>query len=155
MAHLGWEAWAASFRYGADPRNPYVYAHTGEDVFLIVRELEGLALVHPDRYAMPIQIISEENLWPLPWYLRRFTGVLWWNGVFDDVPNAPVILATPDMEPDLERKFYELPPPGKREMYMNMFRRRVELRPQVELRGYVVKWLWDEYQQAQEQGAMK
>jgi len=29
---------------------------------------------------------------------------------------------------------------------MNLFGRYVELRPQVELRGYVVKSLWDEYQ---------
>lgn len=147
VMHLGWEAWAASFRYGADPCNPYVYAHTGEDVFVIVRRLEDLASVHPDRLAMPIQVISRENLWPLPWYLRRFSAVQWWNGVSDQAQSAPVILASPDMEPALIRKLYELPPPGQRELYMNIFRRRVELRPQVELRGYAAKSLWDDYRQ--------
>ena len=29
-AQLGWQAHAASFRFAADPRNPYVYAHTGD-----------------------------------------------------------------------------------------------------------------------------
>jgi hypothetical protein len=62
---------------------------------------------------------------------------------------APLILATPDMEPALVRKLYELPPPGQRELYMNIFERPVELRPQVEIRGYAAKSLWDEYRQWQ------
>src|ERR1035441_10359493 len=45
------------------------------------------------------------------------------------------------MEPDLARKLYEGPPPGQRELYMNLFRTYVELRPQEEVRGYVAKWL--------------
>jgi uncharacterized protein (TIGR03663 family) len=143
--HLGWQAWAGSFRYEASPSNPYVYAHTGTDVFLIARRVEDLARAHPSNSAMPVQIFSRENLWPLPWYLRRFSSVQWWNGVSDDAPSAPLILATPDMEPALIRKLYELPPPGMRDLYMNVFQRRVELRPQVELRGYAVKWLWDRY----------
>ncbi len=144
-ANLAWQAWAGSFRYEADPRNPYVYAHTGTDVFLIARRVEELARAYPQGTAVPIQVISRENLWPMPWYLRRFPGVQWWTGVSDTAPNAPVILATPDMEPALVRKLYELPPPGERNLYMNMFPKQVELRPQVELRGYVVKWLWDDY----------
>jgi hypothetical protein len=31
-------------------------------------------------------------------------------------------------------------------MYMNMFRERVELRPAVEMVGYVAKSLWDNYE---------
>ncbi len=75
----------------------------------------------------------------------RLSGVQWWNGVSDTAPNAPVILATPDMEPALIRRLYELPPPGERDLYMAIYERYVELRPQVELRGYAVKWLWDDY----------
>ena len=144
--HLGWEAWACSFRYDADPRNPWVYAHTGKDVFLVAGQLEGLARAHPSHSSMPVQIISRENLWPLPWYLRRFPNVQWWNGVSDSAPSAPVILITPDMEPALVRRLYEVPPPGQREMYMSIFDRYIELRPQVELRGYALKSLWDEFQ---------
>jgi uncharacterized protein (TIGR03663 family) len=148
-AHLGWQAWAASFRYPADPRNPWVYAHTGNDVFLIARQMAVIARAHPEALAMPIQIISRENLWPLPWYLRSFSGVRWWNGVSDSGPAAPLILATPDMEPALVRKLYELPPPGQREMYVPLFDRYVELRPRIELRGYVAKPLWDACQSMQ------
>jgi hypothetical protein len=48
------------------------------------------------------------------------------------------------MEPDLIRKLYEAPPPGERVLYMQMFPEYVELRPGVEVRGYVSKLLWDQ-----------
>ncbi|HEX9185515.1 MAG TPA: flippase activity-associated protein Agl23, partial [Vicinamibacteria bacterium] len=95
--HLAYQAWAGSFRFPADPRNPYVYAHTGDDVFVMVERLKALARVHPDGAALAVQVVSRENLWPLPFYLRGFTHVGWWNGVSDEAPAAPVILATPDM----------------------------------------------------------
>jgi len=144
-AHLGWQAFWGSFRLPADPRNPYVYAQTGTDVFAIVGRLKDLARAHPDGTAIPLQIISRENLWPLPWYLRGFSRVGWWNGVSDDAPRAPVIVVTPDMEPALARKLYDLPPPGERELYVSVFERPVELRPRVELRGYATKSLWDDF----------
>jgi len=153
--HLGWQAWAGSFRYEADPRNPYVYAHTSTDVFVIAGRIERLARAHPLGPAMPIQIISRENLWPLPWYLRRFSAVQWWNGVPEAGANAPVILATPDMEDALVRKLYELPPPGQRELYVNIFDRRLELRPRVEIRGYAVTTLWDDYRRLEAQDAVR
>jgi uncharacterized protein (TIGR03663 family) len=148
VANLGWQARAASFGYSSDPRNPWVYAHTGTDVFLITKQVAALAAVHPAGRAMPVQIFTRGNLWPLPWYFRRYSGVRWWNGVSDTAPTAPVILATPDMEPALLHKIYEVPPPGQREMYVNMFDRYVELRPRVEVRGYVAKSLWDDLREA-------
>jgi uncharacterized protein (TIGR03663 family) len=148
IAHLGWQAWAGSFRFEADPRNPYVYAHTSREVFEIVRRVEQLALVHPQRLAMPIDIVSRENLWPLPWYFRRFSAVRWERGTSGGTRNAPVILTTPESEGAVVRTLYELRPPGERELYMNIFDARVELRPQVEVRGYASKSLWDEYRQS-------
>ena len=144
-AHLGWQAFCGSFRFAADARNPYVYAHTGTDVFLIAARLEALARAHPNGTSMPVQIISRENLWPLPWYLRRLTRVAWWNGVSEQARSAPVILVTPDMEPALVRKLYDLPPPGERELYTSIFERTVELRPGIELRGYAARTLWDDW----------
>ena len=128
--HLGWQAWQGSRRYAADPRNPYVYAHATRDVFIICDRLERFGR------DTPIQVISRTNLWPLPWYLRSFTRVQWWNAVPEDAPAAPVILATPDMEAALARKLYELPPPGERPLYAPFLYPGTELRPGVELRGY-------------------
>jgi len=143
-AQLGWQARADSFQYASDPRNPWVYAHTGTDVFDIMKQVEALAAAHPDGRTLPVQIFTRENLWPLPWYFRKYPNVRWWNGVSDTAPLAPVILATPDMEPALLHRIYEVPPPGHREMYVPMFDRYVELRPRVEVRGYVAKSLWDD-----------
>jgi uncharacterized protein (TIGR03663 family) len=141
--HLAWQAWLAAGPYSADPRNPYVYAHTGRDVYVIRDRLEALAKVHPDGHNLSVQVFSAQNLWPLPWYLRSFTHVRWWRAVPDTEPPAPVILASPNMEVALARKLYELPPPGERELYMRLFDRPIELRPQVEVRGYLAKSLWD------------
>ena len=146
---LAWQSWSASFRFPADTRNPYVYAHTGTDVFDIAERIEDLTRAHPEGAAMPVQIVSRENLWPLPWYLRRLTGIGWWNGISDDAESAPLIVVSPEMEPDLVRKLYDLPPPGERELYMTAFDRPVELRPRVELRGYAAKGLWDDFRRLQ------
>ena len=89
-------------------------------------------------------MISGENLWPLPWYLRRFSAVQWETVPAEGTPNAPVILATPDMEAAVARKLYERPPPGQRQLYVNIFSAPVELRPLVEVRGYAAKSLWDD-----------
>jgi hypothetical protein len=145
--HLGWQAWMGSFRHPADPRNPYVYGHTGAGVFEIARRVEDLALTHPQGAAMPIEIVSRENLWPLPWYLRRLSGVRWETAPPEDAASAPVILVTPDMEAAVARKLYELRPPGQRELYVSIFDAPVDLRPQVEVRGYAAKTLWDEYRE--------
>lgn len=142
-AHLGWQAWGGSFRYAADPRNPYVYAHTGPGVFEIARRVEDLAAVHPQRHSMPIEVVTRENLWPLPWYLRRFSDVRWETAPAEDTAAAPVILATPDMEGAVAHKLYEVRPPGQRELYVSIFDAPVDLRPQVEVRGYAAKTLWD------------
>ena len=143
IGHLGWLAWAGSFRFASDPRNPYVYAHTGPGVFEIARRVEALARAHPDGAAMPVEVISAQNLWPLPWYLRRFPAVRWETAPVNDGVPAPVILATPEMEGAIREKLFEWRPPGERELYVPIFDRPVELRPRVEVRGFAAKTLWD------------
>ncbi len=151
-AHLAWQGYLGSYKYYADPVNPYVYGHPVNDVFSIVQRIEDVARAHPDGHNMHIQVICPEaDYWPLPWYLRSFTKVGWWNKVNDNVPAAPVIITSPDLEPALMKKLYELPPPGRRNLYVPLFDSYTELRPRIELRGFVTKDLWDDYQQLQEQ----
>jgi uncharacterized protein (TIGR03663 family) len=150
--HLTWQAWLGSYRFYADTRNPYVYAHTVNDVFAITQRIEDVARTLPDGHDMNIQVICPgDDYWPLPWYLRSFPRVHWYSGLDNDEPAAPVILASPGVEPALMRKLYELPPPGQRNLYVPLFDSYMELRPRVELRGYVRKDLWDNYQQRQAQ----
>ncbi|MFC1492935.1 flippase activity-associated protein Agl23 [candidate division KSB1 bacterium] len=147
-SHLIIQSFSSNYKYYADPVNPYVYAHTTDDIFQIVREVESVASVHPDGNQMYIEVIcSGDDYWPLPWYLRAFPNAGWWSEVDMDVPAAPLIIVSPDVIPDLTRKLYELPPPGKKNLYVSLVEPGTEIRPMVELYVYVEKDLWDKYQQ--------
>jgi len=144
--HLANQSYLSNNTYFADPSNPYIYAHTSEDIITVVNRIDDLAAVHPDGKSLYIQVVSPgSDYWPLPWYLRSYENVGWWDSVAMDVPSAPVIIASPAVEADLLKKFYEIPPPGEREMYLPLFDGYTELRPAVELTGYVKKDLWDRY----------
>jgi uncharacterized protein (TIGR03663 family) len=146
-AHLTWQAYLANFEYDENPANPYVYAHPVNDVFAIVKRVEAIAQAHPDGRNLYIQVICpDDDYWPLPWYLRSFTNIGWWKQVDENLPTAPILIASPKFESALMRKFYELPPPGQRPLYVPLFDSYTELRPQIELRGYVRKELWDRFQ---------
>jgi len=147
--HLAWQAYLANYKYYADPRNPYVYAHTTTDVFTIVQRVKEIAQVHQDGDKMEIHFIcpDEHDFWPFPWYLRAFPNVGYWNAVTDKVVCASVIIASASVEQELLKRLYELPPPGQKRLYVPLFDTYIELRPQVELRGYVPKDLWDRFQQ--------
>ncbi|MBV9470304.1 MAG: TIGR03663 family protein, partial [Abitibacteriaceae bacterium] len=72
------QSYAANFKYSADRRNPYVYAHTSKDILRFASDLENLAKLSPEGHDMLISVISSENNWPLPWYVRRFSHVGYW-----------------------------------------------------------------------------
>jgi hypothetical protein len=73
-AHLGWQAYRLSFdpRLIADPRNPYVYAHTPPGLPRLTEQLERLRRQMPEGRELMIHVVVMENYWPLPWYLRKF-----------------------------------------------------------------------------------
>ena len=141
--HLFCQSVLANYKYFASPSNPYVYAHTSSDVFTIRDKLKELAKTSHEGDNLRVQIYSQKNLWPLPWYLRNFQRVEWWTEVPDRTVVAPVVLVTPEMEAALVRKLYELPPPGQRELYLRLFSHYLELRPSVEVRGFIAKSFWD------------
>ena len=147
-AHLARQSYSGSHDYYADPGNPYVYAHPTDDVVRIAERIRALAEVHPDGDALYIEVISPaSDYWPLPWYLRSFPNTGWWEEVDMAVPAAPVIIASPSVEADLLRKLYEVPPPGERYLYVPLFESSTEIRPTIEMHGYVRKELWDAYLQ--------
>jgi uncharacterized protein (TIGR03663 family) len=147
--HLTWLAYVTNYTYEENPANPYVYAHPVNDVFTIVKRVEEIAQAQPDKRALYMQVICpEDDYWPLPWYLRAYKNIGWWNRVDEVSPLAPLIIASPKLEPALLRKLYELPPPGQRALYVPLFDTYTELRPQIELRGYVRKDLWDRLQES-------
>lgn len=146
---LAWQSYLGNYRYYADCRNPYVYAHPTMDVYAMVQRVEDVARAHEDGYGVQIQVICpESDYWPLPWYMRSFTNVGWWDKVDESVPSASVIIAAEPLEREILKKLYELPPPGEKNLYVPLFDRYMELRPGKELRGYVRKELWDRFRQS-------
>ena len=150
-AHLGWQNYLGNYCIVSDSRNPWVYAHTSGDIFEIEKTIREVAAVHPDGNQMYLQVICPGyDYWPLPWYLRDFPRVGYWSMVQNEVVSAELILAMPSLEEALMTRLFELPPPGQRHMYMPLFERRMELRPSVEIRGYIRKDLWDRYRARQD-----
>jgi len=154
LFHLVWQAYQANYTFSSDQRNPYVYAHSTTDVFQIAERVEQIAQVHPAGYSMHIEVICpNDDYWPLPWYLRRFANVGWYGKVDNSAPIAPLIIASPAVEVALSRKMYEIAPPGARNLYVPMFDTCLELRPTVEITGFVTKDLWDKFQVAKDDPA--
>jgi uncharacterized protein (TIGR03663 family) len=98
-AHLAVQDWRANFRYPADPRNPYVYAHTVPDYLRLAQRVTDIAAIHPDRSAMMVKVIAGPyEQWPTPWYLRGMSRVGYWPTAADAGPaeGAPVVIAAQD-----------------------------------------------------------
>jgi uncharacterized protein (TIGR03663 family) len=107
VVHLAWLTDQANFKYFADPNSPYVYAQTSTDFLNLVHRVEQIAAVDSDGRRMLIEVIADPySSWPLPWYLRRFSRVGYWEEAAG-VPNEPVpalVVTTPEMQPKLSGK---------------------------------------------------
>ncbi len=69
----------ACFRLAADPRNPYVYAHTGTDALNLVAEINQHAQ-KLQGFKTPIAVAAPPaDTWPLPWYLRKYETIGYWQ----------------------------------------------------------------------------
>lgn len=147
-AHLAWQAYQGSFKFYADPRNPYVYAHPAEDVIAIAQRVKDISNTHPNSHNIPVHVICpDQDYWPLPWYMRSLTNVGWYSNIEDVISPAPVIILSASLEPALAKLLYEQQPEGQTHLYMTLFDRYMELRPSVELQGYIRNDLWQRLQE--------
>lgn len=89
-ANLAHQSQLALGRWSTDNRNPYVYAQPVRDVAQVPHWLEQIATIAPERFQSRINVFHP-NSWPLPWYLRNFTAVGYW----EEVPPAPAVLDAP------------------------------------------------------------
>jgi predicted membrane-bound mannosyltransferase len=131
--HLSWQASRAATSYAADPRNPYVYAQTSNDVIRLVDQVEDLASVDARGHKLIVKIIApDDDYWPLPWYLRRFKKAGWWDHLPED-PFAPIILVSTKLHAALDDK--------KTHLMVGYY----QLRPEVFFELYVEMDLWKEW----------
>jgi predicted membrane-bound mannosyltransferase len=137
ICHLAFQAYSANFQFQADSRNPYVYAHTSTDFLNLVQRVEDIARHHPDQKDMLIKVITHpDEAWPLPWYLRGFTKVGYWQEVEEagKVKDVPVVIASVDKT---ESFFADLERTHQGEFF--------GLRPEVLLAVHIRKDLWEKF----------
>jgi predicted membrane-bound mannosyltransferase len=137
IIHLGCQAHSANFRFQADSRNPYVYAHTSTDFSNLVQRVEDIAQYHPDRKDMLIKVITHhDEAWPLPWYLRGFTRVGYWQEMDEAgaVEDVPVVISSIDITEKILAKLQET--------HQGEF---FGLRPEVLLAVHIRKDLWEKF----------
>lgn len=132
--HLGWEAWRATYVLHSDPRNPYVYAHPVAGMRRIVRRAHELAAVHPAGKNMVIKVIAPgADYWPLPFYLREFPNVGYWDRVPDN-PDADMVIVLAEVAAAFG--------PHLQNAYQPEFH---GLRPGVLMQVYIDQGLWDAF----------
>ncbi len=145
--HLTWQAYRASFVAYEDPNNPYAYVQTTSDVPRLAERVEQLAAFHPGGKAVHVQVICpDDDYWPLPWYLRGFRRVGWFDRV-PEGPPAPIVITQPQMEAALLKYLYVDQPPGWRPLYVPVPPEPEgpdwRLRPNVPLLLWVQRDLWE------------
>lgn len=132
---LTWQSWRASFVFPADRRNPYAYAQTVPDILNLVQKTEGIAAVAPAGYNTVVKVIAPGgDYWPLPWYLRRFKNLGWYDQLPAD-PFAPIMVVASKLDARLDEKS------DKRWIMVGLF----EMRPGIFFELYVELELWKKY----------
>jgi uncharacterized protein (TIGR03663 family) len=111
VAALVWrhaaQACRACFKMPADPRNPYVYAHTGSDAMNLVTEIERAARQADGADTLIALAVPTPDTWPLPWYLRKYRNVGYWTRVAD-IPSElqpTVVVAAADQGDAADERF--------------------------------------------------
>jgi uncharacterized protein (TIGR03663 family) len=148
MMDLGLQAFAESTISYADLANPYAYSQPTDNVLKIAARVEQVLKAYPTERRMPVYVVcTDADYWPLPWYLRTFENIGWFEDVNEISSPAPVVIASPVFEGPLITRIYDISPPGQKNLYVPLFDSYMELRPGVELRGYVTKDLSDKARQ--------
>jgi uncharacterized protein (TIGR03663 family) len=139
--HLAWQAWCVSFVVPADRSNPWVYAHTSTDLLNLVAKVTSVtAAANGDKTQMTV-IGADDDYWPLPWYLRQYSSVGWWNSAAETNLLAPLVIASGSLDLKLDARGTHI--------MVGYF----QLRPQVFLEFYVERALWLRYLAAQPDSA--
>jgi uncharacterized protein (TIGR03663 family) len=94
LAILGAQTKLLAFDLPADAKNPLAYAHTVDDLLRLPPRLQQLAA--QAHLASPRIAVVAADPWPLPWYLRKFNSVGYWQPE-QTPPAADFYLTTTDV----------------------------------------------------------
>lgn len=73
----GQQTQTLAFNRPADERNPLAYAHTTEDILGLPKRIDEVCAQR--QLAQPRIAVVAKDAWPLPWYLRKFSQVGFWQ----------------------------------------------------------------------------
>lgn len=146
FAHNIYQTYVTSFQYSYQPENPFTYSQPTPEVISLVDKVIAVAEASPNGSNTLINVIAKDSdYWPLPWYLRKLKNIAWNNHVTNSVYKFPIIIATPNFEDEIILKLFTIPPPGEKNLYIPIFDEYLDIRPNVEIRGYVQKDFYDFY----------
>ena len=105
--------------------------------------MERLAQVSPQGHEMIVHVVTPENYWPLPWYLRRFNrdhvgyweNARSWAEALARGPLPSVLIVGPELVPAVDAT---LPNEYQKNMHFG-------LRPAVLVTLYVRNDLWQQF----------
>jgi uncharacterized protein (TIGR03663 family) len=107
---LGWQAWTMNGTWRLGRGNPYAYVETSPDIKRFERRMNELAQMDRDGYESTIQVIvSSDRMWPLPWYLRRFSNTGYWTvqAKPEIIKNIRYLVTSPGIAADLPQEVKE------------------------------------------------
>lgn len=80
-------------------RNPYAYVQPFFDLEDMAVRIEEISKIDGRAYEMPIHFLTPEY-WPLPWYLKKFKNIGYWENKTPEInpQKMPLIVTTPDRE---------------------------------------------------------
>ena len=101
------DTWQRVFVNPADEANPYAYAHTGEDLLRLPGRLEEAT--RQNHLTNPRIAVVAADPWPLPWYLRKFSQVGFWQPGQETGP-ADFYLTSTDVSAKLAEQLQDFRP---------------------------------------------
>ena len=108
LTALGADLRVRVYRDAGGERNPYAYAHTSEDLLRLPLRIEQLAKAHPAGRNLSIAVVMDDA-WPLPWYLRSFPRVGYWQPGQEPVA-ADLYITGSDVGPALQKRTAQMVP---------------------------------------------
>jgi len=82
-------------RLASDARNPFAYVPTRRDIEGVESWLPQLAAKAPQHTLEPLAVIGS-GYWPLPWYLRSFKAIGYWQEPPANIANFPIVFCVPE-----------------------------------------------------------
>ena len=107
LAILATQTKVFAFDKPADEKNPYAYAHTGEDLLRLPERLNELT--RQNKIPNPRIAVVAADAWPLPWYLRKFSTVGFWQPG-QETGDADFFITTTDVSDKLAERLKNFRP---------------------------------------------